>query len=77
MTGKICYNARVNNAPVAQWIEQRPPEPCAVVRFHSGVPIQKTKQVALSSYLLFILKHKPCKTPFAKLNYAWQVFPYF
>ena len=28
----------LQNAPVAQWIEHWPPEPCAVVRFHSGVP---------------------------------------
>ena len=27
-------------APVAQRIEQRPPTPCAVVRFHSGVPFK-------------------------------------
>ena len=26
------------HTPVAQWIEQWPPEPRAVVRFHSGVP---------------------------------------
>ena len=25
-------------APVAQWIEHRPPEPGALVRFQSGVP---------------------------------------
>ena len=29
------------HAPVAQWIEHRPPEPGALVRFQSGVPLDK------------------------------------
>ena len=42
----IRYGAQRTNyyAPVAQWIEHRPPEPCAVVRFHSGVPLKKYRQ---------------------------------
>lgn len=33
--GRYSRMMLVRNASVAQWIEQWPPEPCAVVRFHS------------------------------------------
>ncbi len=33
-------NSYATNTPVAQWIEHRPPTPCALVRSQSGVPYQ-------------------------------------
>ena len=37
----LCYNSTViPNAPVAQWIEHRSPEPGAEVRFLSGAPVE-------------------------------------
>lgn len=43
-------------APVAQWIEHRPPEPGALVRFQSGV-LDKTSfsQVVGSLFCFFII----------------------
>ena len=38
----FCYTNYCIFAPVAQWIERRPPEPGAWVQFPSGVPIKKT-----------------------------------
>ena len=45
----LCYNNRallhdysIQFAPVAQWIEHRPPEPGALVRFQSGVPKERS-----------------------------------
>ncbi len=38
-------------APVAQWIEQRPPEPCARVRIAPGVPKPLVKPVVYLAQL--------------------------
>ena len=45
---------------VAQWIEHRPPEPCAVVRFHSGVPMEKTDVDLFCVFFIFSGAVKPC-----------------
>lgn len=39
-------------APVAQWIEQRPPEPCARVRIAPGVPKPLVNPVVYLAQLL-------------------------
>lgn len=49
-----CYNTKIN-APVAQWIEHWPPEPCAQVRFLSGVPFCFLKEVMRFHLLLLIV----------------------
>ncbi len=39
------------NAPVAQWIEQWPPEPCAYVRFVPGV--MKKAKMTISAFSVY------------------------
>ena len=53
--GVLCFHA-----PVAQWIEQWPPEPRAVVRFHSGA-------VLLSFFISAVRQLFPVKTA----NFIW------
>ena len=45
-------------APVAQWIEQWPPTPCAMVRFHSGAPPSDPEGQIASHFLeRFFFRH--------------------
>ena len=72
----IRYGAQRTNyyAPVAQWIEHRPPEPCAVVRFHSGVPQSKTDVDFVLRLFYFLGAVKPCV--FGCNAGAIVIFPY-
>lgn len=49
-------------APVAQWIEHRPPEPGAEVRFLSGVPSLENQALPVRLEVLFYFDRSICVT---------------
>ena len=61
----LLYNVFIAFAPVAQWIEHRPPEPGAWVRFPSGVPFQPSDFYRKSGGFFFTVLQK-------FVTYSWQ-----